>query len=101
MSHCHSPGGSPSVYTDSEALLPGRKTHSASRKKCRRQGQGSEHSLAAKGLKWAAVVTEQDMGPQVEAENESALRLFGLQKTGHIKALYPREQGPLKAKTSP
>ena len=36
----------------------------------------------AKGQKPAAAVTEQDMGPDVKSENESPLRLFGLQKSG-------------------
>lgn len=30
---------------------------------------------------------KQDMGLEVEGENESPLRLFGLQKTGYIRAL--------------
>lgn len=33
------------------------------------------------------------MGPEVEGEYESPLRLSGLQKTGYIKALCPREPG--------
>lgn len=39
----------------------------------------------------AAVTIKQDMGPEVEGENESPLRLFGLQKTGSIRALCSRE----------
>lgn len=47
-----------------------------------------------RGRKPAAVVTEQDMGPDVKNENESPLRLFDLQKSGHTKALCPRKLGP-------
>lgn len=43
--------------------------------------------LSAKGLKAEDVTIEQDLGTAGEDENECLLRLFGLQETGHIKAL--------------
>jgi hypothetical protein len=34
----------------------------------------------------------------MKGENDSSLKLFGLQKSGHIKVFYPRELGPARPK---